>query len=118
MVGSTITHYRILSVLGRGGMGEVYEAEDMNLQRHVALKFLNPERARKPEAIERFRREARMASALNHPHICTVHEIGESQGQYFIVTELLRGQDLQRMIARGPIETKRVYQFALQIADA
>jgi serine/threonine-protein kinase len=118
MVGSTITHYRILSVLGRGGMGEVYEAEDMNLQRHVALKFLNPERARKPEAIERFRREARMASALNHPHICTVHEIGEAQGQYFIVTELLRGRDLQQTIAHGQIEAKRVYQFALQIADA
>jgi serine/threonine protein kinase len=95
MVGSTVTHYRILSVIGRGGMGEVYEAEDLNLQRRVAVKFLNPERARKPEAIERFRREARMASALNHPHICTVHEIGESQGQYFIVTELLRGRDLQ-----------------------
>jgi TolB-like protein/tRNA A-37 threonylcarbamoyl transferase component Bud32 len=118
MVGSTVTHYRILRVLGKGGMGEVYEAEDINLQRHVALKFLSPERARKPEAIERFQREARMASALNHPHICTVHEIGESQGQYFIVTELLRGQDLQQMLARGTIEANRVYQFALQIADA
>ena len=118
MVGSTVTHYRILRVLGRGGMGEVYEAEDVNLQRHVALKFLSPERARKPEAIERFQREARMASALNHPHICTVHEIGESQGQYFIVTELLRGQDLQQTLSHGAIETNRVYQFAFQIADA
>jgi eukaryotic-like serine/threonine-protein kinase len=117
MLGSTVTHYRILRELGRGGMGEVYEAEDMSLRRHVALKFLTQELAHKPEAIERFQREARMASALNHPHICTVHEIGESQGQYFIVTELLQGQNLQHMLAHGPIDADRVYEFALQIAD-
>jgi serine/threonine protein kinase len=116
MLGSTVTHYRILHKLGRGGMGEVYEAEDMTLRRHVALKFLTRELAHKPEAIERFQREARMASALSHPNICTVHEIGESQGQYFIVTELLQGQNLQHMIAHGPIEAKSVYEFALQIA--
>ncbi len=117
MLGSTVTHYRILRELGRGGMGEVYEAEDMSLRRHVALKFLTRELAHKPEAIERFLREARMASALNHPHICTVHEIGEEQGQYFIVTELLQGQDLQHMLARGPIELSRVHEYSLQIAD-
>jgi serine/threonine protein kinase len=117
MIGGTVTHYRILHALDKGGMGEVYEAEDMNLGRRVALKFLTDELARKPEAIERFRREARMASALNHRHICTVHEIDQSQGRYFIVTELLQGHNLQRMLARGPLETKRVYEFALQIAD-
>jgi serine/threonine protein kinase/Flp pilus assembly protein TadD len=117
MIGSTVTHYRILHALDRGGMGEVYEAEDLNLGRRVAIKFLTDELARKPEAIERFRREARMASALNHPHICTVHEIGESQGRYFIVTELLQGYNLQHALARGPLETRQVYEFALQIAD-
>ena len=117
MVGSTVTHYRILRALDRGGMGEVYEAEDINLGRRVALKFLSHELAQKPEAVERFQREARMASALNHPHICTVHEIGETQGQYFIVTELLQGQDLQHLLASGPLEASRVYDLALQIAD-
>jgi len=118
MVGSTVTHYRILRPLGRGGMGEVYEAEDVNLRRHVALKFLTDEYACRPKAVERFQREARMASSLNHPHICTVHEIGESQGQYFIVTELLQGQTLQQMLAQGPIDRNCVRDFALQIADA
>jgi serine/threonine protein kinase/Tfp pilus assembly protein PilF len=118
MIGRTITHYRILHPLGRGGMGEVYEAEDVNLRRHVAVKFLTDEYARKPDAVERFWREARLASSLNHPHICTVHEIGESEGQYFIVTELLQGQNLQQRLAQGPIEGHLVHDFAVQIADA
>lgn len=118
MVGDTVTHYKILRLLGRGGMGEVYEAEDTNLQRRIALKFLTAELADDPEAVRRFQREARMASALNHPHICIVHDIGESQGRCFIVTELLNGRTLQEMLASGPIAENQVYEFALQISDA
>jgi serine/threonine protein kinase/tetratricopeptide (TPR) repeat protein len=116
VIGTTVTHYRVLRKIGSGGIGEVYEAEDLLLGRHVALKFLLPERSRDPEAVDRFLREARAASALNHPNICTVHEIGEHGDRRFLVTELLVGKTLKHVLYAGPMPSDWVQDVTLQIA--
>src|SRR5688572_15269155 len=118
MIGTQVSHYNIIRALGTGGMGIVYEAEDRQLGRRVALKFLPAALCCDPVSLERFQREARAASSLNHPHICTVYAIEQWEGQHFIAMELLEGETLAHRLTRGSLEAAPLVDIALQIADA